>query len=79
MADPPLASSDYIHFTPKGANMMAGMLFDAVMLEYGRYKAEEEAMIASEGAEALQDQEAGMTSQEQKVETSGPEEEKSSQ
>lgn len=38
MAVPPLASSDYIHFTQKGANMMAGMFFDAVMLEYGKYR-----------------------------------------
>ena len=37
LADPPLATSDYIHFTPRGANLMAGMFFDAVMLEYERY------------------------------------------
>jgi lysophospholipase L1-like esterase len=37
LADPPLANPDYIHFTPKGANMMAGMFFEAVMLEYNRY------------------------------------------
>lgn len=37
LADPPLATSDYIHFTPKGANLMAGMFYDAVMLEYKRY------------------------------------------
>jgi len=40
VAKPPLASTDYIHFTPKGANLMAGMFFDAMMLEYGKYKAE---------------------------------------
>ncbi len=34
LADPPLATPDYIHFTPRGANLMAGMFFDAVMLEY---------------------------------------------
>ncbi|MEX2370454.1 MAG: GDSL-type esterase/lipase family protein [Bacteroidales bacterium] len=39
LADPPLATSDYIHFTPRGANLVAGMFFDAVMLEYGKYKA----------------------------------------
>ena len=38
LADPPLATSDYIHFTPRGANLMAGMFFDAVMLEYERYR-----------------------------------------
>ena len=38
MADPPLASTDHIHFTPRGANLMAGMFFDAVMLEYRKYK-----------------------------------------
>jgi len=39
LADPPLASTDYIHFTSKGANMISGMFFDAIMLEYNRYKA----------------------------------------
>jgi len=38
MADPPLATADYIHFTPRGANLMAGMLFDAIMFEYNHYK-----------------------------------------
>jgi lysophospholipase L1-like esterase len=38
LADPPLATPDYIHFTPRGANLMAGMFFDAVMLEYERYR-----------------------------------------
>jgi lysophospholipase L1-like esterase len=37
LADPPLATPDYIHFTPRGANLMAGMFFDAVMLEYEKY------------------------------------------
>ncbi|MCA1746704.1 MAG: hypothetical protein LC655_03340, partial [Bacteroidales bacterium] len=39
LADPPLATPDYIHFTPRGANLMAGMFFDAVMLEYETYRA----------------------------------------
>jgi len=39
-ADPPLATSDYIHFTPRGANLLAGMFFDAVMLEYGKYRSQ---------------------------------------
>ncbi len=38
-ANPPLASSDYIHFTPRGANLMAEMFYKALMLEYNRYKA----------------------------------------
>ncbi|MFC2080194.1 hypothetical protein ACFLRQ_01830 [Bacteroidota bacterium] len=38
LADPPLARPDYIHFTDKGVNVMAGMFFDALMLEYGRYR-----------------------------------------
>ncbi|MFC2090820.1 hypothetical protein ACFLT1_08590 [Bacteroidota bacterium] len=36
-AEPPLASTDYIHFTQKGANMMAGMFSDALMLEYRKF------------------------------------------
>ena len=41
LADPPLAQVDYVHFTPTGANMMAGMFYEAVMLEYNRYKSKE--------------------------------------
>ncbi|MCF8352167.1 MAG: hypothetical protein K9H15_13455 [Bacteroidales bacterium] len=33
LADPPLARPDHVHFTPRGANMMAGMFFEAVMAE----------------------------------------------
>jgi hypothetical protein len=42
LADPPLATPDYIHFTPRGANLMAGMFFDAVMLEYETYRARQQ-------------------------------------
>lgn len=45
LANPPLASPDYIHFTPKGANLMAGMFFEAIMLEYGKYKAEKQLAV----------------------------------
>ncbi|MCF8224435.1 MAG: hypothetical protein K9J30_01005 [Bacteroidales bacterium] len=38
LADPPLANPDHIHFTPRGANLMAGLFFDAVMVEYQKYK-----------------------------------------
>ncbi len=38
MADPPLATSDYIHFTPRGANLVAEMFYKALMLEYERYR-----------------------------------------
>lgn len=33
---PPLAGADYIHFTPRGAEKMGGMIFDALMAEYER-------------------------------------------
>ena len=36
-ADPPLASKDYIHFTPKGANLVAEMFYNALMLEYSQF------------------------------------------
>jgi len=39
-ADPPLASSDYVHFTPRGANLVAEMLYNALMLEYRKYSSE---------------------------------------
>ncbi len=37
-ADPPLASTDYIHFTPLGANLMAGMFYQALILEYDEWE-----------------------------------------
>ena len=35
---PPLAGSDYVHFTPKGAEEMGGILFESLMLYYDYYK-----------------------------------------
>jgi len=37
--DPPLAKKDYIHPTPRGAEILGRFLFNAVMKEYGKYKA----------------------------------------
>ena len=39
-ADPPLASRDYLHFTPKGANLVAEMFYNALMLEYNHFSAQ---------------------------------------
>jgi len=39
-ADPPLASKDYLHFTPKGANLVAEMFYNALMLEYNHFSAQ---------------------------------------
>lgn len=36
-ADPPLASTDYIHFTMLGVNLVAEMFYNALMLEYRQY------------------------------------------
>jgi hypothetical protein len=36
-ADPPLASTDYIHFTNLGVNLVAEMFYNALMLEYKEY------------------------------------------
>ncbi|HDS06987.1 MAG TPA: hypothetical protein ENO05_05110 [Bacteroides sp.] len=36
-ADPPLAKTDYIHFTPLGANLVAEMFYNALMLDYNQY------------------------------------------
>lgn len=38
LSDPPLATADYIHFTPKGANLMAEMFCNSLMVEYNRYQ-----------------------------------------
>lgn len=37
-SNPPLAGSDYVHFTPKGAEKMGGILFESLMLYYDYYK-----------------------------------------
>jgi lysophospholipase L1-like esterase len=36
-ADPPLASTDYVHFTPLGVNLVAEMFYNALMTEYRVY------------------------------------------
>ena len=36
-ADPPLASSDHVHFTSLGVNLVAEMFYKALMLEYSGY------------------------------------------
>jgi hypothetical protein len=37
-ADPPLASTDYVHFTNLGVNLVAEMLYNALMLEYEEFE-----------------------------------------
>lgn len=37
-ARPSLAGSDYVHFTPRGAEAMGNMLFESLMLYYDYYK-----------------------------------------
>ncbi len=37
-AKPPLASSDFVHFNPKGARIIANMFYNAFIREYNRYK-----------------------------------------
>jgi len=37
LADPPLAVSDYVHFTPRGANLMSELFFNSLMEDYSRY------------------------------------------
>jgi lysophospholipase L1-like esterase len=36
-SDPPLASTDYVHFTALGVNLVAEMFYNALMLEYRQY------------------------------------------
>jgi len=36
-ADPPLASTDYVHFTGTGVNLVAEMFYNALMLEYNEF------------------------------------------
>jgi hypothetical protein len=37
-ADPPLASTDYVHFTNLGVNLVAEMFYNALMLEYKEFE-----------------------------------------
>lgn len=37
-ADPPLASSDYIHFSPRGARIIAELFYEALNYEYENYR-----------------------------------------
>ncbi len=39
-ADPPLASTDYVHFTGTGINLVAEMFYNALMLEYNEFENE---------------------------------------
>jgi hypothetical protein len=36
-SDPPLAATDYVHFTSLGVNLVAEMFYNALMLEYNHY------------------------------------------
>jgi lysophospholipase L1-like esterase len=36
-AEPPLASTDYVHFTALGVNLVAEMFYNALMVEYNTY------------------------------------------
>ena len=37
-ADPPLAVPDFVHFNRRGARLIAGMLYDAIIWEYNQWK-----------------------------------------
>ncbi len=36
-SDPPLASTDYVHFTKLGVNLVAEMFYNALMIEYNKH------------------------------------------
>jgi lysophospholipase L1-like esterase len=38
MADPPLAAKDFTHLSPKGARIVAEMLYNALVYEYNQFK-----------------------------------------
>ena len=37
-AEPPLASSDFVHFNPRGAKLVANMFYNSLLYEYNLYK-----------------------------------------
>ena len=36
-ANPPLAAKDYIHFSPRGAEKIAELFYESLMLDYEQY------------------------------------------
>jgi hypothetical protein len=46
-ADPPLAFPDHVHLKPEGYRISADALFDALMADYARYRAEADAGVAA--------------------------------
>jgi len=42
-ADPPLASTDYVHFTGTGINLVSEMFYNALMLEYEEFENQKKA------------------------------------
>ncbi len=38
LAQPPLASKDFVHFNPRGAKIIAQMFYNALIFEYNRYE-----------------------------------------
>lgn len=50
-ADPPLATADYVHFTPRGARYLSEMFYAALMADYNHYVATLEASDQSEKAD----------------------------
>ena len=47
-ANPPLATSDFVHFTTRGAKVIANMFYNALWYEYNRYVQQKNTEIASE-------------------------------
>ena len=47
-AEPSLARPDYVHFSPKGARLIANMFYNALIFEYNNYLSEKEQLTSKE-------------------------------
>jgi lysophospholipase L1-like esterase len=46
--EPSLARPDYVHFSPKGARLIANMFYNALIFEYNNYLSEKEQLTQKE-------------------------------
>lgn len=54
-ANPPLASSDFVHFNPRGARIIANMFYNSFMYEYNRYKRNQAKELTKNESEVIKD------------------------
>ncbi len=56
-ANPPLASSDFVHFNPRGAKIIANMFYNSFMYEYNLYRKKQAQTISQNEQKADEEEE----------------------